>query len=105
MALGITLDFEGYLPKGPSIRLGRFTGDGAYPAGGYAVTPGNLNFQTEIRNLVVVAGITGFVPAWDKANGKLKFWKTGAAVSTALAEAAAGDITSATIVEFIAWGN
>jgi hypothetical protein len=31
------------------------------------------------------------VPGWDQANKKLKFYKTGAAVSTILAEAAVNE--------------
>lgn len=105
MALGIAFDFQGYLPQGPSIRVGRFTADAAYPAGGYAVTPANLNFQNEIRGLIVAMGITGSVPAWDHANKKLKFYQTGAALSGALSEAIAADLSTADIVSFMAWGS
>lgn len=71
--------------------------DGSYSAGGYAIdnpsigmigTPGNMDLT-----YVHATATNDFVPVWDKANGKIKIFKSGTANAT-LNECAAGDITS-----------
>lgn len=74
MSLGVTIEYKGYIPKGPSIRSGYFTGDAAYPgSGGYAVVPADLKFGLAIYK-VIVQGASGYLAEFDHANSKLKLY-------------------------------
>lgn len=81
---------------GRKLRLVKIVGDNAYPAGGYAVTAANCNFDNGLDALVPLgvfgaegAAGTGLVPQWDRTNSKLKLWKGNGAA--ALTESGAGD--------------
>lgn len=90
MALSFTRDASLSLGRGGRTRkltLTRITLDNAYAAGGYALTAANLGLRGRIDG-VVPGGVPGFVISWNQATKKLQAYKTGAAVSTALAEAA-----------------
>lgn len=103
MALTFTFDGKFWIPKLPSLRIGRITLDNAYAAGGYAITAGNMQFKTSIRNLIPGAS-KGFMAVWDHANGKLMFYK-GSAAGTILTEAANGEAgLNGLIIPFMAWG-
>src|SRR5262245_37133504 len=74
-----------------------FTLDTAYPAGGYPVvnsaigmldTPDNMSFQ-----YVHATATNDFVPVYDRANNKIKIFKSGTAGAT-LNECVSADITA-----------
>lgn len=71
--------------------------DGAYAAGGYALTNSALGMAAKadmIDPMVITA--QGFDAAWDQVNNKLKMWKSGS--TSAKAECVAGDLSSAVVV-------
>jgi hypothetical protein len=56
--------------------------DAAYAAGGYALTPASLGFETApnmVDPQVVTTAGQGFVPSWNQQTGKLQMFKVGAA--------------------------
>jgi hypothetical protein len=82
--------------------------DGSYAAGGYALSNssmGMLDTPHMITMQYVHATATNdFQPVWDRANNKLKVFKTGSSGST-LAECTSGDITSSHSVQCVVSGR
>jgi hypothetical protein len=92
MALAFTrTDINIKIAGGRRFRVVEVTTDGAYAAGGYAITAANLGLEGAIELVIPGGGTGGFVPGWDHANKKLKFYKTGSALSGELAECAANE--------------
>jgi len=63
-----------------------FTPDASYTTGGYAITPAQAGFTTNIRNILcglALLGATYYYAFWDRANGKLKFIVASTGVETA----------------------
>ena len=96
MSLGISVtNYNFKAAEGKKYRSVKFTGDGSYSAGGYAVTAANLNFPNAIVRMTSCtlmasegSGGTALGMSWDVTNSKLKLWKGAAAPLT---ECAAGD--------------
>ncbi len=81
------------------------TCDGAYPAGGYPVVNSSIGMQsTPVAVDCDVATAQGLLAAWDSANNKIKLFVTGAGLSGVLAEAAAGNVSTAVVVRLKAKG-
>jgi hypothetical protein len=72
--------------------------DGAYPAGGYALTNAQLGMLStpDMVDPVIITA-QGFTPDWDKTNNKLKMFKS-AGVAGAHTECANTDLSSAVVV-------
>jgi deoxyhypusine synthase len=72
--------------------------DGAYAAGGYALTNAQLGMLVtpDMVDPIVTTG-QGFTPEWNKTTNKLLMFKTAAGAG-AHAECVAGDLSSAVVV-------
>jgi hypothetical protein len=72
------------------VCLAKITFDNNYPAGGLAFGPSDVGFGSIIAVLPGVAaadaGTVANVVKWDRTNGKLQLFETGAATSGDLAE-------------------
>jgi hypothetical protein len=82
--------------------------DGSYAAGGYALSNtglGMLDNPDEIEMTYIHATATSdFVPVYDRANNKIKIFKSGTAGAT-LNECAGGDISSSHSIRCIVMGR
>ena len=71
--------------------------DGSYGAGGYALTNSSLGMLDTPDNIIMTyvhaTATSDFVPVYDRANNKIKVFKSGASGST-LTECVSGDITT-----------
>lgn len=67
--------------------------DNSYPSGGYAIPVTSLTSSGDVKAVVVTTNPSGFVFHYDKANGKLHAFETGAALSGVLAEVGNGAAT------------
>jgi len=84
MALAFTIDSSFYIPKGPSVRIGRITLDNHYPGdvNGWAISAADLQFQTAIKALLVQGAVDGYMLQFNGATGKLQaFYPTVAAAA------------------------
>lgn len=80
---------KGGPPQGIKMRIITFTGDNAYPTGGYALTPAAVGLDTAILGVVAIGNSTAtYSLAWDAVNSKLLWMRMGAALSLAFAQAA-----------------
>lgn len=80
--------------------------DAAYAAGGYALTPASLGFETApnmVDPQVVTTAGQGFVPSWNQQTGKLQMFKVGAA--GAMTECVNTDLTAAVKVRLEVTGD
>lgn len=76
--------------------------DGSYAAGGYALTNSSLGMLDTpdfiSMDYIHAAATNAFVPVYDRANNKIKVFKSGASGST-MTECASGDITASHSIE------
>jgi len=75
---------------GRKLKMVELTTDAAYVTNGYPIAPSDVGL-TAIELVNPGGGTGGFIPGWDQTNKKLKFYKTGATVSTIFVEAAASE--------------
>jgi hypothetical protein len=91
-----SIPFKPYMTGGYRFKIVEVTLDASYTLGGYAVTPANFGLVT-IKKLYVMSvgaagsGGSGYGATWDRVNSKIKFWRTGTAVTTPLQEVAANE--------------
>src|SRR5689334_19397192 len=79
--------------------------DGSYAAGGYQLSNSGLGMLTNPASVqLTVRSGQGFTPVYDKANNKLKMFKT-AAGSGAHAECVNTDLSSSVIVSALCNGT
>lgn len=104
----ITAGQEGRSASGDKlIRRGTMT-LGTYAANGIAVTKAQLDFPVQISD-VRVDPSGGYVPTWDRTNGKVKLFigkdpGNAGGADIVLQEVGSVDV-SATVFNFTAWGN
>ena len=106
MALTFTIEQQFYIPKGPSIRIGKITFDSSYPTGGEAITVANFNFSGGILALFLEPSLGGYVPVWDGTNSKIKvlYGDYDNVSDGPLIEVPNTTDLSAVVVRFIAFG-
>jgi hypothetical protein len=79
--------------------------DGSYSSGGYALSNSGLGLLTNPASVqLTVRSGQGFTPVYDKANNKLKMFKS-AAGATAHTECANTDLSSSVIVAALCTGS
>lgn len=90
MAIGTITVLEKARADGPlCVDVVSFTGDTSYPTGGsdFAAALATAVSRKNYQILSVLPGDSkGYVPAFDRATGKLKLYATGGSAGAALAE-------------------
>lgn len=92
------------VPGNMRFAVADITGDSSYPTGGYAITPQQLGFSTQIY-FAVENNAVGYETRWDNVNNKLMFFDTGASANAVLNETAAATNVSTVTTRLFALGE
>jgi len=97
-----------FIAQGPDTalqyRVIQVTGDSSYPSGGYALGAA----ECDMKKIVSVEPViqVGYVVEWNRATGKLLFYKNSATpTSNPLSEVTAGTNLTAVTVEVLVLGE
>ena len=72
--------------------------DTSYPAGGYVLSASQMGMLSVDNVVPVVTTTEAVMPTYTSGTAKLKFYKTGSALSGVFAEIASTDVTASTKV-------
>ncbi len=85
-------------------KIMRLTPDASYPTGGYTFSASTAGLN-RLYGVAFLAVAAGYIPQWDRTNGKIKLYWTGAGLSAAVAEVTNATNASACVMEVLALGK